>query len=368
MTKESKDNDGYKGESFLSDAEMRDLKLDPTLESVIAIGRKNAKVRDPVLKEYSTRSQFPLMLAWALTVHKCQGLTLGKVVIDAGPNEPNNSVGFFFVAVTRVRSIHDIDFQPMASLVRVTDSIATKPSLFQRKRHEEFLRVFAKRTAIKFKHLNPPDSAFAGPPAAPAAPPVPRPPSSMPAKRKSDDMNSSWTNEASHAAETMRRLTWEVAKNKAVIARLGLMYYPCSTSTICRKQWVKNMRRDYYLRARVIDYGHCSPSSSETARFFSRLGFACRLDSSMHQMGVSCGYVAARVSVDLKIHADANAWFDLDVTRAVGQEWITKGNVVLGSRSDDPALGTSRFISNTEVQLLATSWWNDELAHVPESA
>ena len=33
----------------------------------------------------ATRSQFPLTLAWAVTIHKCQGLTLPEIVIDMTP-------------------------------------------------------------------------------------------------------------------------------------------------------------------------------------------------------------------------------------------------------------------------------------------
>ena len=42
----------------------------------------------PIHKKAScqaTRSQFPLTLAWAVTIHKCQGLTLPKMVIDMTP-------------------------------------------------------------------------------------------------------------------------------------------------------------------------------------------------------------------------------------------------------------------------------------------
>ena len=33
----------------------------------------------------ASRSQFPLCLAWAITIHKCQGLTLSEIVIDMTP-------------------------------------------------------------------------------------------------------------------------------------------------------------------------------------------------------------------------------------------------------------------------------------------
>ena len=56
-----------------------------------------------------SRLQLPLKLAWAVTIHKAQGLTLDKVVIDIGKRE--FSSGLTFVACSRVRSY------PMCSLI-----------------------------------------------------------------------------------------------------------------------------------------------------------------------------------------------------------------------------------------------------------
>ena len=52
--------------------------------------------------------QFPIVLAWAITIHKCQDMTLSKVVIDIGKKEMQN--GLTFVAISRVRRKEDLAF------------------------------------------------------------------------------------------------------------------------------------------------------------------------------------------------------------------------------------------------------------------
>ena len=47
------------------------------------------------------RRQFPLILAWAITVHKSQGLTLARATFN--PGEDESHCGVTFVALTRVR-------------------------------------------------------------------------------------------------------------------------------------------------------------------------------------------------------------------------------------------------------------------------
>ena len=69
------------------------------------------------------RVQFPIVLAWAITIHKCQGMTLSKVIIDIGKKEMQN--GLMFVAISRVRRKEDLAFSvtyPLSHLQSIKNS------------------------------------------------------------------------------------------------------------------------------------------------------------------------------------------------------------------------------------------------------
>ncbi|CAB4427786.1 unnamed protein product [Rhizophagus irregularis] len=82
-----------------------------------------------------SRQQVPLCLAWAITVHKSQGLTLSKAKIDIGSKE--FAAGLTFVAASRVRSLSDIYFRQFTfdRLQRIKNS----SRLQERKAEEERL-------------------------------------------------------------------------------------------------------------------------------------------------------------------------------------------------------------------------------------
>ena len=57
------------------------------------------------------RKQMPLKLAWALTIHKSQGLTLPKAWINLGKTE--RTLGITYVALSRVKQLSSLVIEPM---------------------------------------------------------------------------------------------------------------------------------------------------------------------------------------------------------------------------------------------------------------
>ncbi|XP_076278433.1 ATP-dependent DNA helicase PIF1-like [Lasioglossum baleicum] len=66
------------------------------------------------------RRMLPLILSWAVTVHKLQGTTLNKAVIDLG--KKNFAKGQIYVALSRVRRIDGLVLSDLA-----TNKVLNKP-------------------------------------------------------------------------------------------------------------------------------------------------------------------------------------------------------------------------------------------------
>ena len=56
----------------------------------------------------ATKTQFSLTLAWAVTIHKFQGLALSEIVIDMTPAKGKFRPGEAYVAFSRVRTLQKL--------------------------------------------------------------------------------------------------------------------------------------------------------------------------------------------------------------------------------------------------------------------
>ena len=88
------------------------------------------------------RQQLPLRLAWALTIHKSQGLTLPKAWIDIGKSE--RTAGVSYVAISRVKTLASCVIEPM-TYERLT-SLKSSANLQYRLAEENRLDKLAQHT------------------------------------------------------------------------------------------------------------------------------------------------------------------------------------------------------------------------------
>ena len=71
-----------------------------------------------------SRCQFPLFLAWAVTIHKCQGLTLDEIVVDMSKQKGKYHQGQAYVALSRVKTfekLHIVNYDQ--TQIKVSPSI-----------------------------------------------------------------------------------------------------------------------------------------------------------------------------------------------------------------------------------------------------
>ena len=106
----------------------------PDNPKVVPIIRQKANWIDG--KVFCTRTQFPLLPSYAITIHKSQGMTLELVILDVGDRE--FAVGLSYTGLSRVKRLQNIAFLPMPDFVRL--SRFAKTPIFK-KRLDEDLRL-----------------------------------------------------------------------------------------------------------------------------------------------------------------------------------------------------------------------------------
>ncbi|XP_026291707.2 uncharacterized protein LOC113216175 [Frankliniella occidentalis] len=74
-----------------------------------------------------SRAQFPLVLAYACSIHKSQGLTLQRVIVDIGALK-EQCVGLSYVALSRCTSLEGMLLVPfsLSRFLKINTSSALK--------------------------------------------------------------------------------------------------------------------------------------------------------------------------------------------------------------------------------------------------
>jgi ATP-dependent exoDNAse (exonuclease V) alpha subunit len=106
----------------------------PTINGCVPIVPRQAQWHDK--RGMRMRRQLPLALAWAVTVHKAQGLTVEKAEINIGPDEFTG--GLSYVAFSRTASLQDMVIHPF-DYSRIS-SIHNQPRSKDRAKEEQRLR------------------------------------------------------------------------------------------------------------------------------------------------------------------------------------------------------------------------------------
>ncbi|KAL8586174.1 hypothetical protein ACOMHN_057736 [Nucella lapillus] len=88
-------------------------------------------------KIHCSRTMLPIILGYALSIHKLQGSTLDKVILNAGLKE--FALGLLFVGASRVKRFEDLTFEPFPNFERFPQ-IAKCTSLKERLQEKERMK------------------------------------------------------------------------------------------------------------------------------------------------------------------------------------------------------------------------------------
>ena len=126
----------YKGPSF--------LEHEPKIVPIVPVNHRWFSN-----KQDCSRTMIPLIPAYAITIHKAQGLSLDKVIINLGAKEFAN--GLTYTALSRGRKIENLALQPFPDLIRIENF--QKSAAFKERLEEDERAKRLEKATLKKKYL-----------------------------------------------------------------------------------------------------------------------------------------------------------------------------------------------------------------------
>ena len=118
----------------------------PSLDNIPGLVCLSKTKKDWVQKSVQcSREQFPVTLAFAITIHKAQGKTVNQAVVDIGSFE--SSPGLSYVGCSRTRSIKGLLLDPLYNFAPRYSGIGKQPLFQKRLQEDRRLEVLAIKTA-----------------------------------------------------------------------------------------------------------------------------------------------------------------------------------------------------------------------------
>ncbi|RPD98822.1 helicase [Aureibaculum marinum] len=93
---------------------------------IITVAKEDWSIQDDHNKVLASFSQFPLRLAWAITIHKCQGMTLDEAEIDLSKTF---ELGQGYVALSRLKKIENLLLKGFNEMALKVDPLAFKADI-----------------------------------------------------------------------------------------------------------------------------------------------------------------------------------------------------------------------------------------------
>jgi len=92
----------------------------------IIVEQESWTIQDDHSKVLASFNQFPLRLAWAITIHKCQGMTLDEAEIDLSKTFER---GQGYVGLSRLKNIENLHLKGLNEMALKVDGLAYKADL-----------------------------------------------------------------------------------------------------------------------------------------------------------------------------------------------------------------------------------------------